>query len=126
MRDDLASWQRLNVTAFLVSGLTAAHPELVGDAYQDADGRKYLSLLGVPILVFEGSAATLRAARSRALLRDLPLAIYTRDMFGTGHDAANRATVATVAGEALDLVGLALHGPKNAVDKILKGSHLHP
>jgi len=50
VRDDLEPWQRLNVTAFLVSGVTAANP---------------------------------------------------------------------------DLVGLALHGPKNGVDRILKGAHLH-
>jgi hypothetical protein len=126
VRDDLESWQRLNVTAFLVSGITAAHPELVGAPYEDADGQKYLRLLGVPVLVFEGTADTLTAAHSRALQREIPLAVYTLDMFGSGHDAANRAVVARVPGADLDLVGVALHGPKNAVDKILKGAHLHP
>jgi hypothetical protein len=47
-------------------------------------------------------------------------------MFRTGHDEANRAVVAAVATADLDLVGIALHGPKNAVDKVLKGAHLHP
>lgn len=47
-------------------------------------------------------------------------------MFATGHDEANRATVRTVAGPELDLVGIAVHGPRNAVDKILKGATLHP
>jgi hypothetical protein len=47
-------------------------------------------------------------------------------MFATGHDAANRAAVAAVDGADLDLVGIALHAPKNAVDKILKGTRLHP
>lgn len=126
VRDDLESWQRLNVTAFLVSGITAAHPALVGDTYEDADGQQYLRLLGVPILVFEGSADNLRAARSRALQREIPLAIYTRGMFSTGYDAANRGVVAAVPGAELDLVGIAMHGPKNAVDKALKGTHLHP
>jgi len=126
VRDDLQSWQRLNVTAFLMSGVTAANPQLVGDPYADADGQAYLALLGLPVLVFEGSAADLTAARERALRRGLPLAVYTRDMFATGHDAANRAAVAAVAGADLDLVGVALHGPKNAVDKIVKGAHLHP
>jgi hypothetical protein len=126
VRDDLESWQRLNVTAFLTSGIAAAHPELVGDPYADADGQKYLRLLGVPVLVFEGGADVLTTARARALQREIPLAIYTRDMFATGHDAANRAVVAAVPGAELDLVGIALHGPKNAVDKILKGAHLHP
>jgi len=126
VRDDLQSWQRLNVTAFLMSGVTAANPQLVGDPYADADGQAYLALLGLPVLVFEGSVADLTAARERALRRGLPLAVYTRDMFATGHDAANRAAVAAVAGADLDLVGVALHGPKNAVDKIVKGAHLHP
>jgi hypothetical protein len=126
VRDDLRPWQRLNVTAFLASGITAAHPELVGAPYEDADGQRYLRLLGVPLLVFEGSAEDLAAARSRALQRDIPLAVYTREMFATGHDAANRAVVAAVPGAGLDLVGVAVHGPKNAIDKVLKGTRLHP
>ncbi len=126
VRDDLQSWQRLNVTAFLVSGITAANPHLVGAVYADADGQEYLPLLGMPILVFEGTAADLRTAHERALGRAIPLAVYTGDMFGTGHDADNRAAVAAVPGRELDLVGVALHAPKNAVDKVLKGTHLHP
>ncbi|MCD4532799.1 DUF2000 family protein [Nocardioides sp. cx-169] len=126
VRDDLVAWQRLNVTAFLASGITAASPHLVGDPYADADGTAYLPLLGMPVLVFQAGADTLRAARERALRRGLPLAVYTSDMFRTGDDAANRATVAAVAGAGLDLVGLALHGPKSAVDKVTKGARLHP
>jgi hypothetical protein len=126
VRDDLAVWQRLNVTAFLASGLTAAHPDLVGEPYADADGTAYLALLGRPVLVFEGDRDVLRSAHSRALGRALPVAVFTSEMFGTGHDAANRAAVAAVATGDLDLVGLALHGPKNAVDKVLKGARRHP
>lgn len=55
---------------------------------------------------------------------DAALAVYTRDMFSTG-DADNRAGVSAVAGAELDLVGLGLHGPKNAVDKVIKGTRLH-
>jgi hypothetical protein len=46
-------------------------------------------------------------------------------MFATGHDAANRAVVAAVPGADLDLVGVAVHGQRNAVDKITKGAALH-
>lgn len=125
VRDDLESWQRLNVTAFLMSGLTAAHPELVGADYEDADGLRYLRLLGVPVLVFEAAAETLRGARAKAAQRGLPLAVYTRDMFATGHDADNRAAVRAVSSGDLDLVGIGLHGPKNVIDKIVKGARLH-
>jgi hypothetical protein len=123
--DDLEVWQRLNVTAFLISGITAAHPELVGADYEDADGQSYLRMLGVPVLVFEAPRETLTTARSRAIQRGIPLAVYTRDMFATGHDSDNRAAVRSVAGADLDLVGIGLHGPKNAVDKVIKGARLH-
>lgn len=125
VRDDLESWQRLNVTAFLISGVTAAHPELVGAEYEDADGSPYLPLLGVPVLVFEAAAETLRGARAKAVQRELPLAVYTRDMFATGHDADNRAAVRAVSSGDLDLVGIGLHGPRNVVDRIIKGARLH-
>ena len=126
LREDLLPWQRLNVTAFLAGGVSAAHPELLGLPYADADGTAYLPLLGQPVLVLEGSADVLRAARERAGRRGLAVAVFTAGMFGTGHDAANRAVVAAVPGADLDLVGLALHGPRTAVDKVVKGSRLHP
>ena len=54
------------------------------------------------------------------------MAVFTADMFVTGNDEDNRAAVRAVGRDDLDLVGIALHGPKNAVDKVLKGAHLHP
>lgn len=126
VRDDLVTWQRLNVTAFLASGITAAHPQLVGLPYLDADDTAYLPLLGMPVLVFEADRETLRAVRERGVRRSLPQAIYTADMFRTGHDEANRSVVRSVAGADLDVVGLAVFGPKNAVDKTVKGAVLHP
>ena len=126
LRDDLAGWQRLNVSAFLTSGLTAARPGLVGKPYVDADGTSYLPMLGQPILVLEGSAETLRAAHARALGRKLPLAVFTADLFRTGNDDDNRAAVRAVRRADLDLVGIGVHGPRNAVDKVLKGARMHP
>jgi hypothetical protein len=126
LRDDLATWQRLNATAFLASGIAAGWPQLVGEPYADADGTAYLPMLGQPVLVLEGDAEVLRAAHERALRRDLTVGVFTADLFRTGHDDDNRAAVAAVAAGDLDLVGLALHGPRNAVDKVLKGSRMHP
>ena len=47
-------------------------------------------------------------------------------MFKTGHDEANRAAVSAVDADDLPLVGLAVYGPRNAVDKVMKGLPLHP
>ncbi len=54
------------------------------------------------------------------------MAIYTMDMFETGHDDDNRAVVRAVVAADLRFAGLAPYGPRNAVDKILKGTTLHP
>ncbi|GAA1660359.1 DUF2000 domain-containing protein [Kribbella alba] len=126
LRDDLPVWQRLNVTAFLVSGLAATKPELVGEPYEDADGTQYLPMFRQPVLVFEGSKEFMSVAHGRALSREIPVSVFTSDLFATGNDRDNRAAVRAVSQDQLDLVGLALHGPKNAVDKILKGSRMHP
>jgi hypothetical protein len=76
-------------------------------------------------MVFAGTADVLSAARTKALARQLPTSIFTADMFATGNDADNRAVVAAVGSEKLDLVGIAVFGPRNGVDKILKGAELH-
>lgn len=125
LRDDLAVWQRLNVTAFLVSGIAGTQPELLGDGYADADGTPYLPMFGQPVLVFAGDAAVLRSAHARAVERGVARAVFTDELFKTGNDADNRAAVRAVARADLRLAGLAVHGPKNAVDRILKGAHLH-
>jgi hypothetical protein len=126
VRDDLPTWQRLNVCAFLVSGVAAAVPELIGEPYEDADGTKYLAMFGQPVLVFEASADVLTAAHGKAVARGLPMSVFTAGLFATGNDEDNRAAVRAVPRDRLDLVGLAVHGPRNAVDKVVRGARMHP
>ncbi|MQY17528.1 DUF2000 domain-containing protein [Nocardia macrotermitis] len=126
LRDDLPVWQRLNVTSFLVSGLGTVQPEVIGEPYEDADGTGYLPMFRQPVLVFEAAKETLQSAHAKARARGLHAAVFTSDLFATGHDAANRAAVRAVGGDALDLVGLAVYGPRNVVDKVAKGASMHP
>ena len=125
LRDDLLVWQRLNVTAFLVSGISTADPEVIGGPYVDAGDVTYLPMFRQPVMVFEGGKELLTAAHGRALGRGVAMSVFTSDLFATGHDADNRAAVRAVATEHLDLVGLAVHGPRAAVDKIFKGAVMH-
>ncbi|MET7484899.1 DUF2000 domain-containing protein [Streptomyces sp. NPDC005538] len=126
LREDLEPWQRLNVTSFLVSGLGAQVPEVIGEPYEDADGVRYLPMFRQPVVVLEATKETLTAAHTRALSRALPRAIFTSDLFGTGNDRDNRAAVRAVATAELDVVGLAVYGPRNGVDKVVKGARMHP
>ena len=126
VRDDLAVWQKLNVTAFLTSGIVGAADGLIGEAYEDADGNRYNPLCIQPMIVLTTDAAGMRKIFERATTRAVPLSLYTQEMFSTGHDAANRAAVKAVAAADLNIVGLALREDKKVVDKITKGAKMHP
>jgi hypothetical protein len=127
VRDDLESWQRLNVTGFLVSGLvSAAEPEAIGAVYEDGNGEMYLPLLVQPLLVFEASVQQLQRARARAAARGVRVAIYTEQMFSTGNDAENRAAVRAVPTEELDIVGIGIRANHRDADAVLRGLARHP
>jgi hypothetical protein len=126
LRDDLAVWQKTNVTAFLVSGIAASEPGVVGEPYRDASGNEYLPMFVQPVLVYEADAAALRRAYERALSRGVELAVYTRELFQTGHDEANRAEVARVQADDLDLVGIAFRAERRTVDKVVDRLRFHP
>ncbi|PLC11930.1 hypothetical protein AUQ48_06375 [Kocuria flava] len=122
----LAAWQELNVVAFLMSGIATSAPGLTGEPYRDGSGTQYAPMLRQPVIVMSGEAKLLGKARAKAAARDdVALAIYTRELFTTGHDEANRAAIASVAAEELDVVGIALRGPRNVVDRIVKGARFH-
>lgn len=126
LRDDLKAWQELNVTAFLMSGIATSGPGLVGEPYRDHDGTEYLPMLRQPVLVMTADSALLARARAKATARDdVAVAVYISELFSTSHDEANRAAVAEVSADELDLVGVALRGPKNVVDRLLKGARMH-
>lgn len=126
VRDDLAPWQELNVTAFLVSGIGTQLPDLIGEPYADASGHGYLPMFGRPVLVYAAGAAGMARAVGRARDRRLTLAVYTDDLFDTSNDEDNRAAVARVATDDLKLAGFAVTGPRRDVDKALDKLRLHP
>ncbi|HEY2520217.1 MAG TPA: DUF2000 domain-containing protein [Streptosporangiaceae bacterium] len=126
VRADLAQWQKLNVTAFLSSGIVAGVPETIGKPYEDGSGNQYLEMFRQPVLCYAADGARLATVRERAFGRGLATAVYTEDLFATDNDDDNRAAVRAVAAGDLNLVGVAVYGPRNAVDKVLKGASLHP
>jgi hypothetical protein len=125
--EQLAVWQKANVTAFLISGIVATDPALVGEPYIDGTGNRYLPMCRQPILIYAADRSGLRRAYERAMARNVEqLAIFTHDLFSTPHDHANRAAVATVPAADLDLAGIALHANRRTVDKTLDKLRPHP
>jgi hypothetical protein len=126
LRDDLAVWQKTNVTAFLVSGIAGTVPGVIGEPYRDATGNEYLPMFVQPVLIYEADAAGVRRAYERAMSRGVTPAVYTQELFTTNHDEANRAAVAVIPAEDLDLVGIAFRAKRRTVDKIVDRLRFHP
>ncbi|TPI20473.1 MULTISPECIES: DUF2000 family protein [unclassified Mesorhizobium] len=125
LREDLPVWQKLNVTAFLTSGIVAQFPEIIGEPYRDHAGNLYNPMSIQPVIVLSADAATLGTIHRRALERGVTTSAYVEEMFSTGHDAANRAVFAEFAPDDARIVGIALRGDKKLVDKITKGARMH-
>ena len=125
--EDLPVWQKVNAAAFLISGIAGSTPQLVGEPYVDGSGNRYLPMLRQPILIYAADSAGIRRAYERAMAREVEeLSIFTRELFSTPHDEANRAAVAAVPADALDLVGIALRADRKVVDKVLDKLRPHP
>ncbi|MFF7649432.1 DUF2000 family protein [Streptomyces sp. NPDC007983] len=125
VRDDLADWQKLNVTAFLSSGLSRATDDIVGKPYEDASGNTYLPMFREPVIVYAADTSGLFRAHTRALTRGLPTALFTEELFGTDNEDDNRAAIRTIEAPDLNLAGLALYGPRGQVDKVTRGLRPH-
>lgn len=123
--DDLAVWQKLNVVAFLTSGIIAQAENIIGEPYLDASGETYSPLCIQPMVVLKASREKLPTFLARAERRGTKAAIYIEDMFQTGYDEANRATVKQYTTADLPLVGMAIRADRKDVDKIFKGAKLH-
>jgi hypothetical protein len=125
VRDDLATWQKLNVVAYLISGVVGANDGLIGEPYEDAAGNAYNALMIQPTIILTADRGTLKTIYGRAMERRTRLSLYIEEMFATGHDAANRAAVKQYPPDDLNVVGVALREDKKTVDKITKGARMH-
>ncbi|MEA1841396.1 DUF2000 family protein [Agrobacterium sp. 22-3674b3] len=125
LRDDLAVWQKLNVTAFLMSGIVAQTREIIGEPYRDRAGNVYNPLSVQPIVVMATDQEALRKIHQRSLEREVTTSLYIEEMFATGHDVANRQVFSEFSPDNAKVVGMALRADKKIVDKITKGAKLH-
>ena len=76
LREDLATWQKLNMTAFLVSGIAACSPESIGDPYEDGSGNSYLPMFVQPVLVFSATAEQIKAVYDQFLSQKMRFSVF--------------------------------------------------
>lgn len=124
VREDLLTWQKLNVTAFLASGFGTQ--DIMGENYKDKSGKIYLPMSGQPILIYCANKEEMKKILEKAVNRDIEISIYNEEMFSTNNDVDNRAMIKKYATEELEPIGLGLCGKKQHIDKTLHGYRLHP
>ncbi|WNC15665.1 DUF2000 domain-containing protein [Brevibacillus brevis] len=124
LKEDLFPWQKLNVTAFLMSGIGGTQP-IIGEPYVDGDGVSYLPMSQQPIMIYSANGDELKEILQKALRKDVAMTIYTDEIFKTYHDEDNRAKVAEYKTNDLNLVGIGMFGKKNHVSRLTKGLRLH-
>lgn len=124
IRDDLLVWQKLNVTAFLMSGIGGTQ-NIIGEPYVDGDMVAYLPMSQQPIMIYSACSQELKEILKKALTKEIKMTIYTEEIFETYNDADNRAKVAEYKTDNLNLVGIGMIGKKNHVDRLTKGLSLH-
>lgn len=124
LRQDLLMWQKLNVTAFIMSGI-GGRQDVLGEPYVDGVGKMYLPMSKQPILIYAASSEQLKEILFKAQSKEVHMAIYTEELFNTYNDEDNRAKVAKFATNDLNLVGIGMIGKKNHVDRLTKGLNLH-
>lgn len=124
IRDDLLVWQKLNVTAFLMSGIGGTQ-NIMGEHYVDGDGVAYLPMSQQPIMIYSASSQELKEILKKSLTKEVKMTIYTEEIFKTYNDTDNRSKVAEYRTDDLNLVGIGIIGKKNHVDRLTKGLKLH-
>ncbi|GCF95097.1 hypothetical protein NRIC_29880 [Enterococcus florum] len=124
LREDLEMWQKLNVTAFLMSGI-AGTQDIIGEVYRDKDGNEYLPMSKQPIMIYSSNGEKMLQLLNKSRSKQVVSTIYTEELFTTYNDEDNRAVIADIHEGDLNLVGVALRGKKTHVDKLFKGFELH-
>jgi hypothetical protein len=81
--------------------------------------RRGSALIREPVFVYGGTVEELRRTHQRALSRELVPAVYIEALFKTTNDADNRAAFAAAPTDALDFVGIGVHGPRKTIDKVI-------
>ncbi|MDX7953300.1 DUF2000 family protein [Lichenihabitans sp. Uapishka_5] len=69
--EHLNVWKKLNVTAFLATGIAGGAAEAMGEPYLNAAGTHYAALLGQPIMIYAANQAMLPRARRQTQMRGL-------------------------------------------------------
>ncbi|VXC04960.1 conserved hypothetical protein [Flavobacterium sp. 9AF] len=126
IKDNLETWQKLNVASFLASSVAIEFPDTHGKPFINASNSTYLPFIKHPILIFKADTdAEIKRAFNRAKERDLHIGIYTAELFATKNEEENLIQISNFNDDNQKLVGIVLYGDAKKVNKALDGLKFH-
>lgn len=126
IKDELETWQKLNVASFLASSVAIKFPDTHGKPFVNGSNSTYLPFIKHPILIYKAdSGAEIKRAFTRAKERDINIGIYTAELFATKNEEDNLIEVAKHTDENQNLVGIVMYGDAKKVSKALDGLKFH-
>jgi hypothetical protein len=127
IRDDLQTWQKLNVASFLASSVAIRFPETHGAKFVNASGSEYLPFIKHPILIYKAETQVeIQRAFQRARERQLHIGIYTDALFSTKNEDENHVEISKSSDDDQVLAGIVIYGENKQVGKALDGLKFHP
>ncbi len=126
IKNDLQTWQKLNVASFLASSVAIKFPDTHGNAFVNASNSVYLPFIKHPILIFGAeNSEQIKRAFNRAKERELHIGIYTEPLFATKNEEENLIEIAKCTDDEQNLVGIVVYGEVKKVNKALDGLKFH-
>ena len=126
IKNDLQSWQKLNVASFLASSIAIKFPETHGHEFVNASNSTYSPFIKHPILIYKAeNDDEIKRAFNRAKDRELHIGIYTEPLFATKNEEENLIEIAKYTDENQVLVGIAIYGEIKKVNKAIDGLKFH-
>jgi len=108
-----------NTASVLTLSVGAKHPELIGDNLVDGSGQRHIGITTIPIPVLSADTPNLTALVQKLDDRDIELVSFSKiaQSIHTYEDYAN--ALKSTPGEDIEYSGIALYGPKKAVDSLV-------
>ena len=126
IKNDLESWQKLNVASFLASSVAIQFPDTHGKPFINASKSDYLPFIKHPILIYKADTdAEIKRAFNRAKERELNIGIYTASLFATKNEEENLIEIAKYKDDEQNLVGIVVYGDSKKVNKALDSLKFH-
>ena len=126
IKNDLESWQKLNVASFLASSVAIQFPDTHGKPFINASNSEYLPFIKHPILIYKADTdAEIKRAFNRAKERELNIGIYTASLFATKNEEENLIEIAKYKDDEQNLVGIVIYGDSKKVNKALDSLKFH-